>query len=87
MEKSCQKRIVYLKNPKSKYFDEAYFILKKNVCESEESLVKEAERILGKATITQCEEKQQDSVGIIPCLIGAFSGAIVTFLACLPFVI
>ena len=30
MLRGCQKRIYYIKNPESKIFDEAYFVLRKN---------------------------------------------------------
>ncbi len=82
-----QKRIVYLKDTKSKYFDEAYFVLKSGVLEGEDGLIKEAEKIIGRTTVAQLEDNDKKGSGVIACLIGAFSGAIVTFLVCLPFVL
>lgn len=86
MKGISQKRIVHLKNTKSKYFEEAYFVLKSGVLEGDESLIKEAERIIGKTSISQFEDEKRGT-GLVACLIGAFSGAIVTFLICLPFVL
>lgn len=82
-----QKRIVYLKDTKSKYFDEAYFVLKSGVLESEDSLINEAERIIGNTSISQMKCNDKSGNGLFACLIGAFSGALVTFLICLPFVL
>ena len=87
MKGISQKRIVHLKDMQSKYFDEAYFVLKSGVLESEESLIKEAERIIGSTSISQIQNEEKRGGGLVACLIGAFSGAIVTFLICLPFVL
>ena len=47
MIKGCQKKIIHLKNPDSRYFEEAYFILKETTggITDEKEMIKEAERI------------------------------------------
>lgn len=82
-----QKRIVHLEDTKSKYFDEAYFVLKSGVLEGDDGLIKEAERIIGNTSISQIKDDEKRGGGLVACLMGAFSGAIVTFLICLPFVL
>ena len=79
--KGCQRKIVYLKNTKSAYFDEAYFIMKPNAENSgEESILREAERILGKAEPDKYKPQQQYRGGsVINFFIGALSGATVAF--------
>lgn len=50
MIKGCQKRIVFLKNTGSEYFDEAYFVLKPDALERDEAdIVSEATKIANMA--------------------------------------
>ena len=53
MIKGCQKKIYYLKNPGSKYFEEAYLVLKRDGDGKTEAnqteLSREAERIIKEA--------------------------------------
>lgn len=51
MLRGCQKRIYYMKNPGSRYFEEAYLVLKKDIPESRTNtvspdLASEADRIV-----------------------------------------
>ncbi len=51
MLKGCQKRVIWVRNPESKWFDEAYFILSDSPdCEEKNSkeadMVKEANKII-----------------------------------------
>ncbi|MBQ7907549.1 MAG: hypothetical protein IJ309_06195 [Clostridia bacterium] len=70
-----------MKNTKSAYFDEAYFIMKpraEGTCE--ESVLKEAERILGRAEPPSIKSKRQDCGGsVFNYIIGALSGAVLAF--------
>lgn len=54
MTKGCQKKIYYLKNPGSKYFEEAYLVLRPDIAEKRGKtaacdLASEAERIVQEA--------------------------------------
>lgn len=54
MRRGCQKRIYYLKNPGSRYFEEAYLVMKADVTEKSGraaacDLATEAERIVKEA--------------------------------------
>ncbi len=44
MLKGCQKRVIWVRNPESKWFDEAYFILSDSP-ESEEKISKEHDMV------------------------------------------
>ena len=51
--KGCQKKILQIKNPRSEWFEEAYFILKPSAKDVvEDDIVREAERVL-KETSTE----------------------------------
>ena len=57
--KGCQKKILQIKNPKSEWFEEAYFILKPSAKDVvEDDIVREAERVL-KETSTGSKEKRR----------------------------
>ena len=52
MIKGCQKKIIHISNPRSPYFEEAYFVLKRggengSVCDAD--IIKEAMRIADEA--------------------------------------
>lgn len=62
MIRGCQKRMYCMKNPGGLYFEEVYFVLKKNAPDERSpiaslDLAGEAERIIKKATVGM-EEKQ-----------------------------
>lgn len=77
--KGCQRKIVYLKNTKSAYFDEAYFIMKPSAeGTSEESVLKEAERILGRAELPKSKKKTSGEIGLF-FMYGLLIGAILAF--------
>ena len=52
MLKGCQKRVIWVRNPESKWFDEAYFILSDEpttsgiVCKKENDMIREANKII-----------------------------------------
>lgn len=55
MIKGCQKKILHITNPKSRYFEEAYFIFKRGgdlTSVSGDSIVKEASRLADEALRT-----------------------------------
>ena len=52
MVKGCQKKTIHIKDPGSKYYEEAYFVLKPGVTESKVSdsdMINEAFRIAGES--------------------------------------
>ena len=58
MVRGYQKRIIYLKNTKSRYFDEAYFVVKEDSTNSgvpHSELVEEANRIIEKTVLNIAE--------------------------------
>lgn len=74
-----ERRIMQLRNIKSPYFDEAYFVMKDN-CESfiESEVLCEAERILGNAKISK---RKKGALGrlIYTFGCGLLLGAIIAF--------
>ena len=47
MIKGCQRKVMHLKRAKSRYFDEAYLIMKDDIInDDEEEILKEAERLI-----------------------------------------
>lgn len=77
--KGCQRKIVYLKNTKSAYFDEAYFIMKPSAeGTSEESVLREAERILGHAELPKAKRHTIGGMWLF-FVYGLLSGAILAF--------
>ena len=47
MIKGCQKKIIFLESTKSKYFDQAYLVMKDDLCTMDEKeVLAEAEKII-----------------------------------------
>ena len=78
MVKGCQKRTIHIKDTDSKYYEEAYFVLKPGVSESKISsgdMISEAVRIAGES-IGGSESPQncRQSGGLLSFMIGLVSG-------------
>ena len=65
--KGCQKKMIKIKNPESRFFEEAYFILKEE-CDGDETdikdMVEEANRIIGNS-IRKKQKKRPKIRGVI----------------------
>ena len=66
MIRGCQRRIYYVKNPGSKIFDEAYFVLRRDYAsgevtrEAERELSDEAKRIADQASPPSPRSRRRD---------------------------
>lgn len=73
--KGSPKKMIKIKNPGSKYFEEAYFILKEDFCENEpeiKDMVEEANRIITESLRTKKKRRPKLKHAVI-----ALSGATV----------
>jgi hypothetical protein len=89
MVRGCQKKIIYLKNSGSNFFEEAYFVIKNNSQYEEISecdMIEEANRIVKESFFS--EEKQGvvkrllslAKRSVLPFLIGAVLGVLIALL-------
>jgi muramoyltetrapeptide carboxypeptidase LdcA involved in peptidoglycan recycling len=63
MIKGCQKKIIFLESTKSKYFDQAYLVMKDDLYSLDEGeILKEAEKIIFGAEHCQKEPKKKSNV-------------------------
>lgn len=64
MVKGCQKRTIYVKDTGSRFYEEAYFVLRPGVAEgcAEHDMIKEALRIAGES-LSSCSEKIRRTTG------------------------
>ena len=73
-----QKRVVYLKNPGSAIFEEAYFVIKDDLSygESEKSIIDEANRIIKENSVSTVRGKRRGWIKgfILPFTIGITVG-------------
>ncbi|MGM9646096.1 MAG: hypothetical protein ACI3XS_05360 [Eubacteriales bacterium] len=81
MIKGCQKRIIFVKDTGSDYFEEAYFIMKSDseLPKTEESdIVKEAENIVN-ASLAEPSPARKVKIGArsVCFFIGVFIGALI----------
>ncbi len=59
MIKGCQKKIIFLESTKSKYFDQAYLVMKDDLCALDEGeILLEAEKIIFGAEHCKKEPKK-----------------------------
>ena len=78
--KGCQKRMIVIKNPDGDFFEEAHFVLKeiynKTRPASEDSMIKEANRILNKYSLVGEEKKRKKSPprAVLTYLLGFATG-------------
>ena len=60
MIKGCEKRIIFLESTKSKYFDQAYLVMKDDIYTCDEvKILNEAERIIFGAESIKSDEKSK----------------------------
>lgn len=61
MEKNCQRKMIILKNPNSRFFDEAYLILKDSLDEEQAEsadILEEANKLLASRIVEVDERKR-----------------------------
>ncbi|MBO5374880.1 MAG: hypothetical protein J6A54_05495 [Clostridia bacterium] len=85
MIKGCQKRMIYIKDTGSDLFDEAYFILKKDIpiqTELDGDIIRTATAIINHSEFKQQKKKKRlFSKGILFFLLGcAFTSALATLI-------
>ena len=88
MLKGAQKRMIVIKTSDSKFFEEAYFVVKPNCHEDELDMIAEADRIAARFIDRKKSEKKMRAVGkknVIFCLCGAIGGVFMGILGALVF--
>lgn len=89
MVRGCQKKIIYLKNPNSEVFEEAYFVVKDTqLCDKTDEcdMVEEANRILDESISYKIKNSRINSIKkffiekITSFVIGIATGVIVALL-------
>ena len=88
MLKGAQKRMIVIKTSDSKFFEEAYFVVKPNCYEDELDMIVEADRIVERVIDRKKSEKKMKSPSkknIIFCLCGAMGGIFMGILGSLVF--
>ncbi len=88
MVKGCQKKTIHIKDTGSKYYEEAYCVLRPGVGGSggaEPDMITEAMRIAGESISSALSERKRSTRqrGIVPFLIGAVAGGVSSALLCL----
>ena len=82
MVKGCQKKTIHIKDTGSKYYEEAYFVLRPGVSESkvtDSDMISEAVRIAGESLSAPYPYRRKGQpVGVIPFLGGLFAGGAVS---------
>ena len=82
MVKGCQKKTIHIRDMGSKYYEEAYFVLRPGVSESKipsSDMISEAVRIAGESVEDHVRVKRSAgrSGGFLPFLTGLLSGCAV----------
>lgn len=85
MVKGCQKKTIHIKDTGSRYFEEAYFVLRPAVARrhvSENDMIKEASRIAGEGIGVGDRRRRRDRLRRIALfsagfILGAILGALV----------
>ncbi|MBQ7715429.1 MAG: hypothetical protein IJT70_06135 [Clostridia bacterium] len=85
MVKGCQKKTIHIKDTGSKYYEEAYFILRPGVFEpksGDRDMIREAIRIAEESMDSVSGKRRGGSGarGAVCFVLGAFAGAIAAFL-------
>ena len=65
MFKSIGKQVVILKNPESKIFEEAIFIVKDGIHHPQRDMLEECERIINEQSLKYNKKKVSKKVGIV----------------------
>lgn len=71
MFKSIGKQVVILKNPKSKIFEEAIFVIKDGVTHPQSDLLKECERIINEQNFRFDKRNSNKKTAILASVISA----------------
>lgn len=77
MFKSIGKQVVILKNPKSKIFEEAIFVIKDGICHPQTDMLEECERIINEQSLRFNKRKKNKKTAILTATI---SSAIIVLL-------
>ena len=87
MLKGAQKQMIVIRTGDSRYFDEAYFVLRREVKtppHAEYDMLREANRILAESEPNPTTQKNRPTPrGILLFLLGILSGGVVASLICL----
>lgn len=86
MIKGAQKQMIVLRTGDSRYFDEAYFVLRREVKprrSSHDEMIREANRILAESGLDIQAPKRKIGRGVWMFLSGIFCGGGVAVLVCL----
>ena len=86
MIKGAQKQMIVLRTGDSRYFDEAYFVLRREVKphrSSRDEMIKEANRILSESGLDLRPRKRRIPRGVWLFLAGILCGGAVAVLVCL----
>ena len=86
MIKGCEKKIIFLENTKSKYFEQAYLVIKDDIYTCDEGeILGEAERIIfGAEGCKKAKKKQKRNMldiwrGVLSFCFGLLSGLLLAF--------
>lgn len=86
MIKGAQKQMIVLRTGDSRYFDEAYFVLRREVKprrSSHDEMIKEANRILAESGLDIQTQKRKMGRGVWMFLLGILCGGCVAVSVCL----
>ena len=81
MVKGCQKKTIHIKDTGSKYYEEAYFVLKPGVSEakiSSRDMISEAVRIAGESLDQGVPDDSKRTGGLLSFMIGLVFGGVVS---------
>ena len=93
MVKGCQKKTIHIKDTGSKFYEEAYFVLRPGVAENSASdgdMISEAIRIAGESIASAAPAKRRGKIGlkgVITFILGFLVGAFFSALACILIII
>ena len=86
MIKGAQKQLIVLRTQNSRYFDEAYFILRKEVKtmpSNTSDMLREATRILEESEFCSPTAKKRKGKGLFFFFLGIFLGALTAAAVCI----
>lgn len=87
MVKGCQKKTVHIKNTGSRYYEEAYFVLRRGAESgaTDEDMIKEALKIAEESVLTPRKKKGAAKKYAVPFMIGFVAGVLLSAAAVLIF--
>lgn len=86
MVKGAQKQMIVVRTGNSRYFDEAYFVLRRNVrvpCPEQNEMIGEANRILQDCDPSHRAPRKKMPRGVVFFLLGILCGGLSAVLCCL----